>query len=218
MSDFAKTLANPIVIGGGAVIGLILLMRAPSAAGETASPSVISPAAISASTAMNSAAMAAEVQLHDDNTRLAAANYAEDTTRQAQFLAYLNNQDNNRTNLNVQRIQSNAGVINSQISAVTAQQIDLQQNINRMAMAYADLGKAHNQAVATMTQAAIQRDIAKTQAKQAKFGAIVGGITGLAKIAAGVFTGGASLAADAVGSIAPIANTPLTPQGGAVWA
>ena len=219
MSALAKTLTNPIVLGGGAVIGLIMLMRAPSGgSGNTAAISV-SPAVLSASTQMNSAAMAAEIQLHSDNVALAAANYAQDTARQAQFYAYVSNQDDNRTKLAVERTQSNAGVINSQISAVTAQQIDLQQNINRMALAYADLGKTHNQTVATMNGQAIQRDIAKTQAKTAKLSTIVSGITGIAKIAAGVFTGGASIAADAVSTgLGAVSNTPITSQGGAVWA
>lgn len=183
MSQFGKVLTNPVVLGGGAIIGLVLLMRAPSAQAAAQSTG-FNPAVMSSIVAMNTAALGGAIESAAINAEIAKAQFARDTAQQGQILSYMKGVNENAAAVAITGIQTRAGVTNNMIASSTALALDIQQNTNRLALGAQETDR-------TRINADKDIQVARYQYKGQKAAAISGAIGSVAgaasKIAGGLF-------------------------------
>lgn len=189
--DFGKTLLSPpVIIGGIALAGVLILMHSGSASAAASSPAA-DPAVLNANVAMNNAAMQGQVQLAQIAASQGAATLNANIQGQGQILSYLTNLSNNNAKVNETLLTTQAGVTQSQIAGSTAIALDVNNNMNRLQMGYIQAQISADQAQAQVNIATIQANAATKIAKTNAIAGIVGGVT---KAIAAPFTGGASLA------------------------
>src|SRR4051812_1045353 len=106
--DLGHVMKNPIVWGGGALLGVVLLMRSsPANANISANMDAINPTVMSANVAMNAAAYGAEIDKAKIAAGLGAAKFQADVADHALFYDWLKNSDNNATVLGQARVEAN---------------------------------------------------------------------------------------------------------------
>lgn len=177
--DFGKVLSNPVVLGGGALLGIILLLKSPSAAAASQS-SGYSPAYLSYSMQLNTAALGAQVENAQTAADLEKARFSRDLGMQSQTLSYLKNVGDNQTTLAVAGINSRAGITNAMISSSTMLALDIQGNTNRLALAQQETKRAQITADASVDVARYQYKGQKQAAKANIIGNVLGAATKVA--------------------------------------
>jgi hypothetical protein len=190
MADFAKALTNPYVLGGGALLGVILLMSNKGAPSNGGAP--VTPGYNSIMSAYNMAALEATTEQARISADYGKHIATADVTKQIGILSAINARDANLRMITVQRIQSNEGIVKTQLQTSAAMQIDMQQQIAKMNIAGMDVTK---QAITTNGQVKIAQIQAKAQKKAALYKAIGSVTGGLIDAGLAVATGGASLVA-----------------------
>lgn len=177
--NYGKVFSNPIVLGGGALLGLVLLMRAP--AGAAASQSAgYSPAYLSYAMRTNTAALGAQVENAQTMADLEKSRFALDLGTQAQTLSYLKSVGDNQNRVDVANINTRAGITNAMISSSTMLALDVQGNTNRLALAQQETSRARISADATVDVARYQYKGAKQAAKANIIGNVLGAATKIA--------------------------------------
>lgn len=175
MSTLGKTLTNPIVLGGGALVGLFLLVnRSPANVA-----SGVNPVLIGATTQMNTAALGAQVEQSEIQADLARAGMSYDLARQGQVMSYLTNQSNNMRQLAMQRVVSETDISKTLIASNTAITVDRNQNMTR-------LGLAQYEVMRERIRTDGQVQVARYQYKGTKVSAIANTIGTIAGSAANV--------------------------------
>lgn len=186
--DFPKLLENPVVLIGGAALGLVLLMSGRGAA-NAATTGTSGPS--SGVLAYNMAGLQAVTAQYHDQVDLAKTGIAADVTTQLAAYQTLQNLQNNETVVKGKMIDSNTGIVQSAIASSTAITLDTQNNTNRLGLAYVTL---EQQKVASNAAVQIAQEQAKA-AKSASTNGLIGQILGtVASVVAAPFTGGMSLA------------------------
>lgn len=183
-----STLKNPVVLGGGALLGVVLLMRSSGANAAVASTAdAINPTVVSATMQYNTAALGAEVQKAQAAYQYGATVYALNVQDHANVLSYMKNLDDNATMVENSRINADAGVTNALIASNTAMVVDFSNNAERLGEAYQQTAQAQIKADADVSVAKYQYKAQKAAAKSSLIGTIVGSV---AKVATAGLTGG----------------------------
>lgn len=186
--NFSETFKNPLVWGGGAVIGVILLLRSSGANAEVAANmNAANPAVLSAGVAANAAVMGANIEIAQAQAKLGETAFQADVAKQLGFFDYLKTLDNNRAIVTNQRTVSNAGITQSLIQSSTAIIVDQSNNATRLGLAYEETNQAEIKATADVSIARYQYKAAKAVSKNNMFGQIAGAIGGVAKAAIGPY-------------------------------
>jgi hypothetical protein len=193
MSQTTKILTNPIVLGGGALLGIVLLLNKNGATAPKSSG--FDPVVINATVAMNRAALDSESKIAQINGDVAKAKIAGNVAQTGFLYNLLNTQAQAGAIVERDRVLSGAGIVNNIVTQQSAVVIDAQTNMARIELANVDARKAV--AVTKLTTDSANY-IAKKQADASIIGNIFGGVT---KAIGAVATGGASLAIPAIGSI-----------------
>lgn len=176
--DFGATLKNPWVIGGGALIGVVLLLRSgPANAQVSANMDAANPTYMSQAVAMNAAAMGAQIQLAQISANLGATAFQADTAKQLGFYSLIKSIDDNNAIVENTRVTSQAGITNSLITSSTAIIVDQANNANRLALAYQETAQAEIGANKDIQVAKLQSDAQKAVSHNNMIGSIVGGFT-----------------------------------------
>lgn len=186
MSDFAKMFSKPIVLAGGAALGLVLLLskhNAPNAANTDVS---INPAYLSATVQGNADAMKTQVALATISGDVAKARIGAQVTETGFAFNLLNTQVAASAMVQRDQIVSSAGIVQTSLMAQSAQIIDSQNNTAR-------LGLAQIEASRSVTVAGIQADttkyVAKKQSSASIVSSIFGAVSKVASSAIGAATG-----------------------------
>ena len=185
--DFGKTLSSPIVLAGGAALGLILLLtrgNSSSAAAASTTTSGPSPAFLSATVQSNRDAGAAQVSLAGINAGIQVAGISAATQREAYAYSFLDSQARTSASLQAQTVASTAGIVNTEITTSSAQRIDAMNNQSRLDLAGVT-------ARTTVQVAQIDADVKK---RASIISAISGVIGTVAQVGLAAATGGVSLA------------------------
>lgn len=192
MENFANTFKNPWVLGGGAAVGIVMLMMARTSTNKGTANDITSAGGMPASIIgqYNIAALGAVTQQAAIAADVGKAALAADTTRQVAVLDAIKNANTNLAVIQQASITSDAGIINNQITTQGAVIVDASNNTNRLLLA-----QQQTQQVQITSNAQVQ--IAQAQAKAAKAAsnnALLGKVLGIgASLIAAPFTGGASL-------------------------
>ncbi len=165
--NFGDTLKNPIVWGGGALIGIVLLFKAPA---PIAAPTV---ANVGNTAATNVAAYGAQVELARIQADTGGFAFQADTAKTIGLYRLLETFDNNNRIMQSQRDHSRAGITQSIIQSNTAILVDQSNNIGRLGLAYQETWRSKFD-----NDAKVQ--VARYQYKGQKAAAIAGAITGVA--------------------------------------
>jgi hypothetical protein len=188
MSGIAETFSNPYVLGGGALLGLVLLMSKKNA--STADATGVSPSYSSAVAALNQSAIMAVTQQAQIAANVAIAKHQDDTTVKVATLATIKAFDDNRRVVANQQVISQQGIIQTMVSTQGAVEMDVFNNANRLAL-------AQEQTIQSIHHDNANVQIAQQQAKAAKDAANSNLLGNIIKTAVSVgmapFTGGASL-------------------------
>jgi hypothetical protein len=180
MSEFSKVLSNPYVLGGGALLGVFLLMSAGKGGGGGSSGYSGGGGGEvpynSAALTYNMAALSAGVEQARIVADRAKTEYALDTTRHVALYNSINNHDTNIAKVAAQNIISNEGILKTQIASHAAVQMDMQQNMARLGIAGLQVHQTQIQSNASVQIAKVQ---AKAQVKASLFKA-VGDVAGTA--------------------------------------
>lgn len=182
-----ETFKNPWVLGGGAALGLVLLLRASPANAEVSSNmNAINPTVMSANVAMNSAVLGANIDIATLNAHLGEVAYQADVAKQLGFFSLMKALDDNQRIITNQRTISNAGITNSLITSSAAITIDQANNAARLGMAYEETARAEISAKASVEVARYNYKANKAVSKNNMIGSIVGSV---AKVATAGLTG-----------------------------
>lgn len=192
MSEILDTFKNPWVLGGGAAVGLVLLMMAKTNTNAGTASDVSNAGGMPASIVgqYNIAALDAVTKQAQIAASLGAVAIQADAQKQVSVLNVIQNNSNNLAQVQQAALTTGASIINNQITSQSAVIIDAMNNSNR-------LGLAQEQTIQTKitTNGAVQ--IAQEQAKAARNAsnnALIGSLLGsVASVVAAPFTGGASL-------------------------
>lgn len=191
MSQFGKTFSNPWVWGGGAAIGLVLLLRSSGANAEVSSSmDAVNPTSMSAAVANNAAVMGANIELAHIQADLGKTAYEANVAKQLGFYSLLKSIDDNNAMVSNQRTISQAGITNALITSSTAIIVDQSNNATRLGLAYEETAQAEISAAATTAVARYQYKAAKAVSKNNMIGSIVGSVGRVATAAFGGPTGG----------------------------
>lgn len=175
---------NPVVWGGGALLGVVILMRSsPANANVSANMDAVNPTVMSANVQMNAAAYGFEIEKAKVAAELGAAKFNADVKDHALFYDFLKNSDNNSTVLGQARIESNAGITNSLISSSTAIIVDQMNNANRLALGYQQVNIAEINASRDVDIARYSYKAQKAVSKNNLLGTIAGTIGHIATAA-----------------------------------
>lgn len=193
MSDLANTFSNPWVLGGGAALGLVMLMMAKTKTNQGTANDVATAYGLPASVVgqYNIAALGAVTQQAAIAADVGKAALAADTTKQVAVLDAIKNMNTNAAVVQQAAITSGAGIINTQIQTQGATIIDAMNNTNRLSLAQEQTIQSIHHDNATVQAAQIQAKAARNASNNALLGKVLG--IG-ASIIAAPFTGGASLA------------------------
>ena len=184
--QFGSTFKNPWVWGGGAAIGLVLLLRtSPANATVSSNMDAVNPVVMSNAIAANSAAMGANIEMARIQGELGAIAFQTDLAKQANFLGYLKAIDDNNRMVEMQRSVSQAGVTQALIQSSTAIIVDQSNNATRLAMAYEETAQAQINADKDVQVARYQYKAAKAVSKNNMIGSIVGSVAKTAMAFAG---------------------------------
>lgn len=177
--SIAGTLANPLVLAGGAAIGLVMLLTR----GNTQGPVVgVDPSIINANVALNKVAANSQMQLAQIDGKIAEARISANVVQTGQVFSYLTNAAQSAAVIERERVISSAAIVNNMITSQSAQVIDANNNAVR-------LGMAQIEATRSVSVARIQGDVEKYKAKKAAQSSLFGAIAGVAKTAIGAATG-----------------------------
>lgn len=189
MSGFGDTVKSPLVLAGGAAIGLVLLLSRGNSTGGVVT-SAVDPSIINASVQQNKDALGAQISMAAINGELAKTKLAAQVQESGFVFSYLNTQAQSAAVIENTRIASNAGIVNNIVTTGAALAIDQSNNATR-------LGLAATEAQRSVTVAGIAGETIRYQAKKAAqtslFGSIAKAIGSVASVVAAPFTGGASL-------------------------
>lgn len=158
-----SALKNPLVIGGGALIGVLVLMSARGGGGASAAP-----------------AMPVSLWVSQDNnaTQLREAAINAKTKQTTDLYGLIGNLTAASYGYQRDMATVKAGIARTNIQAATALQLDIQGNQNRVQLATIGQGTAQIQANAAQnvaqTQANAAKSIASTQATSNIFGSLIG--------------------------------------------
>jgi hypothetical protein len=189
--SIGKMLGNPVVLGGGAILGVVLLLHSSSgtAANASAAADAANPTVTSAAVDMNTAALGAQVQLATVSAQLGAAKFNADVTSQANVLNYLTSVDNNNTLLSIQQDTSAAGITNNLITSNASVVTDALNNAERLGEAYYTYAGSVAADNANVSVAKLQADAQKAVSKNSLIGTIAGTIGKVAGIGISAATG-----------------------------
>lgn len=176
--DFGKTLKSPIVWGGGALIGIVLLFKAPA---PIATPTI---AHVGNTAATNVAAYGAQVELARIQADTGGFAFQADTAKTIGFYRLLESYDNNNRMMQMQRDQSRAGITQAIIQGNTAILVDQSNNAGRLGLAQQETWRSQIGANRDVETSRYQYLGQKAAAKAATIGAIAGAVTQAAKTAA----------------------------------
>ena len=182
--DFGDALKSPIVWGGGALIGIVLLLKPAEAA---PAPQNYLPSTYGNIGAINSVVMGAQVELAKVQAGLGETAYQADVAKQLGFFQLMKSIDDNNRVVQSQRITANAGVTNSLIQSSAAIIIDQSNNANRLALAWQETARAKIGADRDVKVARYQYKGQKAAAKAGMIGNIAGAVGNVARAA---ITGG----------------------------
>lgn len=184
-------ISNPIVWGGGALLGLAILLRGnPTTAGmEARATTAVDPAYLGAVVQTNTVAMGTQVELARISAEFGAAKFNANVADHANFYSYMKNLDNNNTVLAMARAEANAGITNSLISSSTAIIIDQANNMARLGMAWQETARAEIMANRDIRIAEYSYMGQKAAAKANMIGEIAGAVGGVASMAISAATG-----------------------------
>ena len=168
--DFGKVLTNPIVLGGGVLIGLFLL-AGKSTPAQSNDEAVIT---------YNLAALQAYTQGAGIMADVAKERYNRDAYSQAQFVDYLKNNSDNRTILQTQFAETQGSVVQKSIESSMLISMDTMQNANRLGLA---------QIAGDVERARVNGEVAsaKAAAKAAEKSAVWGAVGDIAGSIASIF-------------------------------
>ena len=183
MANIGKVLTNPIVLGGGLAIGLLVLITKSSGAAAATSVSGYNPAVLSANVQMNLAALGAASTNIKTSAELEKSRFAKDVAMQSQVISYIKNVNDNNTRIGLERLSSQAGITQQMLSSSAMLVMDIQNNSNRLA-----LGQQETQRTQINADASVS--VAKAQASGQKVAAIASAVGSIAGSAAKAITGG----------------------------
>ena len=188
--NLGGVMKNPVVWGGGALIGVVMLLRSGGANANVASNmNAVNPTVMSGAVQMNAAAMGAQIQMAGITADLTKAKYAADVTDHANVLAYMKAIDDNQTVLATQRAESNAGVTNSLIASSAAIIIDQSNNAARLGQSYFEYATAVANDKANVDITKLQTSAAKAISHNSLLGTIAGSIAKVATVGISAATG-----------------------------
>ncbi len=176
--DLGDAFKSPIVWGGGALVGVVLLLRSSGA--EAAPPANYNPSVVGNTTAVNSAVYGAQVELAKVNAGLGEAAYKADLGKQLGFYQLLATLDNNNRVVSSQRISANAGVANSLIQSSTAIIVDQSNNAARLSLAYQTTAQTKINADKDVKVARYQYKGQKAAAKASLWSNVAGAVSNVA--------------------------------------
>lgn len=177
--QLGETLKNPIVLGGGALVGIVLLMRSGGSHGAPA-PSNYNPSVIANTAAVNAQVMAGQIEMAKVQAGLASLSYQADVAKQLGFMKFLSNTDDNNRIIQTQRISANAGITNSMIASSTAIIVDQSNNATRLGMSYQETARSQIGADRDVSVARYSYLGVKATAKANMFGNIAKAVSSVA--------------------------------------
>lgn len=150
MIDIKETITNPYVIAAGVGLGLVILfMRGASAnaAGDGSIPYSYNPGF-----QVSGAAYQYFTAQGQQAAQVGIASINADVSKQIALLSTIKAFDDNASILSARTLESNNGILNSQITSMTNLQLDRQQNATRLQQTYVAANVAlHGQDVALAT-------------------------------------------------------------------
>lgn len=188
--NFSSALSSPIVWGGGALLGVVLMLRSSQTnANASAAADAVNPVVTSAAVQMNAAAMGTQVQLAGISADLAKAGYAASVTDHANVLSYMKAIDDNQTILAQQQDESNAGITNALIASSAAIIIDQSNNAARLGEAYYTYASSVAGDNANVDIAKLQANAQKAASHNSLIGTIAGSVAKIATVGISAATG-----------------------------
>lgn len=180
--QLGDTFKNPWVLGGGALIGMVLLLRSSGANAEVSSTmDGVNPTMMSSAVAMNATVMGANIEVARLQAHLGEIAYQADVAKQLGFFSLIKSIDDNNAIVANQRTISQAGITNSLIQSSTAIIVDQANNATRLALGYEETTRAGIAADAQIAVARYQYKASKAVSKNNMIGTIAGAVGGVAQ-------------------------------------
>lgn len=132
-----KLLKNPMVLGAGLLIGVVLLMSKGGSAKQSSSGADANATLNSLSIAAdsNKAGMQAMTTMAAISAQVAINKSQSDVTNNANVMSFISSLNNISAQLTSQVNEVNAGIVNNVITTQAATKLDRQQNANRLGLA-----------------------------------------------------------------------------------